>query len=747
MGTVCKAVCHLGQRCRLESDPRGHRKPRSGKPQSAELKRVFSFQSPVPGRVITLPPMMKRSLFIACSYLLICASRADEGMWLFNQPPREILKQRYQFDPTDAWLEHLQKSSVRFNSGGSGSFVSEDGLLISNHHVGADAIQKLSTQEKDLLRDGFHARTLEQELKCLDLELNVLQSIEDVTARINAAIPKDADAAAAFAARRKIIAEVEKESLDRTGMRSDVVTLWQGGAYHLYRFKRYTDVRLVFAPEQQIAFFGGDVDNFEFPRFDLDICFFRAYENGQPAKVKDFLRFSPKGAQDGELVLIPGHPGRTSRLLTMAELGDVRDRALPYRLSVLKRLEVLLANWAARTEENSRRAHDDFLSVQNSRKALDGAIAGLLDPDLFSAKAKAESDFKAKLAGRPESAEALAAYDKISEATRVLAAQAVRQNLLESGHAFRSESFNLARTLLRAGDELPKPNGERLREFADSGKESLELDLFSEKPIYSDLEILLLTDALTFMANQLGGSDALVLKVLAGKSPRARAAELINGTMVRDVAFRKKLYQGGASAVAAANDPMIELARLVDEEARALRKVAEAQGEAKQQAHAVISRARNALLGTAGYPDATFTLRLAFGAVRGYDDGGQRVPAFTTLAGLYERAQAMNYKPPFDLPQSWVKRKSRLDLKTPYNFVCTADIIGGNSGSPVVNRAGEFVGIIFDGTLPSLSWDYAFSDKQGRATSVHSAAMLEALNKVYGAKEVARELVNGRQGK
>lgn len=669
---------------------------------------------------------------------------ADEGMWLFNQPPRDLLRERYQFDVTDAWLEHLQKSSVRFNSGGSGSFVSADGLLISNHHVGADAIQKLSTQEKNLLRDGFHARKPEQELKCLDLELNVLQEIEDVTARINAAVPKDADPAAAFAARRKIIAEIEKESQDRTGMRSDVVTLWQGGAYHLYRFKRYTDVRLVFAPEQQAAFFGGDVDNFEFPRFDLDVAFFRAYENGQPAKVKHFLRFSPKGAQDGELVFVSGHPGRTSRLLTVAELEHQRDQALPLRLNTLNRLEVLLGNWAARSEENSRRAHDDFLGVQNARKALDGKLAGLLDPDLFSAKVKAESEFKARLAGKPEFADALAAYDRIAEATHILAAQAVRSGLLEGGQAFRSDSFGIARTLLRAGDELPKPNGERLREFTDSGKESLELSLFSGKPIYADLEILLLADALTFTAGQLGSDDALVKQILAGKSPRERAVELIQGTKVHDVAFRRQLYQGGASAVAAAKDPMIELARLVDAESRALRKVSEAQGETRQQAHAAISRARNALLGTTGYPDATFTLRLAFGTVKGYEEDGQFVPPLTTIAGLYERAKAMNYKPPFDLPQSWVKRKSRLDLQTPYNFVSTVDIIGGNSGSPVVNRAGEFVGIIFDGTLSSLSWDYAFSDKQGRATSVHSAAILEALQKVYRTKELLRELRDGR---
>lgn len=690
---------------------------------------------------------MKHFIFALVSCTLTLTSPADEGMWLFNQPPRQLLRERHKFDATDAWLEHLQKSSVRFNSGGSGSFVSEDGLLISNHHVGADALQKLSTKEKNYLRDGFHARTHAEEIKCLDLELNVLESMEDVSARINAAVPKDADAAAAFAARRKIIAEVEKESLDGTGLRSDVVTLWQGGAYHLYRFKRYTDVRIVFAPEQQIAFYGGDPDNFEFPRYDLDICLFRAYENGKPAKVKSFLRFSPKGAGDGELVLVSGHPGRTSRLLTVAELTYLRDQALPFRLSSLKRLEVLLGNWSARSEENARRAKDNYFSVQNSRKAYDGELGGLLDPELMAGKARAEADFKGRLAGQSEFADALAAYDKIAEATGILGAQAVRYGLLESGQAFNSDCFRIARTLLRAGDERPKPNGERLREFSDSGRESLELGLFSDKPIYTDFEILTLADSLTFLASQLGADDPLVLKILAGKAPRGRAAELITGTKVREVAFRKQLYAGGVGVVAAANDPMIELARLVDADARALRKVSEEQGEAKQQAQAAISRARNALLGTAGYPDATFTLRLAFGTVKGYEEDGRPVPSLTTYAGLYSRAKEMKNSPPFDLPLLWEKRKARLNLKTPFNFVSTCDIIGGNSGSPVVNRASEFVGIIFDGNLQSLPWDYAFSDKQGRALAVHSAAILAALDKVYGAKELTRELVSGRRSK
>jgi hypothetical protein len=690
---------------------------------------------------------LKALIFLWAAVAL--AARADEGMWLFNQPPRQILRQRYGFDPDKAWLEHLQKASVRFNSGGSGSFISADGLLISNEHVASDALAKLSSSGKNYLRDGFYAGAPAREIKCLDLELNVLQSIEDVTARVNAAIPAEAGPAAAFKARRAVIAQIEKESQENTGLRSDVVMLWQGGAYHLYRYKRYTDVRIVFAPEQQVAFFGGDPDNFEFPRYDLDICLFRAYENGQPARIKDYLRFSPSGPGEGELVFVSGHPGHTSRLLTVDALKNERDQILPFRLASLKRGEVLLTSWSERDVENARRARKALVGTQNGRKVNDGRLAGLLDPELMSAKEAAERQFKAKLGvetgegNKTICQAALTAYDKIADATRIESENFIPYTLLETGQAFSCESFRIARTLLRAGEERPKPNGQRLREFSDSARASLELALFSPKPIYTDLETWTLADSLTFLATALGADNELVLKTLAGKSPKDRAAELIAGTRVRDPAFRKSLYQGGAPALAAAQNPMIELARLVDGPSRELRQIFDTQNEAKQQAYAAIARARHLLLGSAGYPDATFTLRLAFGTVKGYAAQNNPVPPFTDFAGLFARAAAMRERPPFDLTPLWAARQGRLKLATPLDFVSTGDIIGGNSGSPVVNRAGEFIGIIFDGNLQSLPWDFAYDEKQGRAISVDSAAILQALEKIYRAKALTRELRTG----
>jgi hypothetical protein len=666
-------------------------------------------------------------------------------MWLYNNPPRKLLKEKYGFEPSDAWLEHLQKSSVRFNSGGSGAFVSEDGLVLSNHHVGADALQKFGDKDHNYLRDGFYAKTYAEEKRCLDLELNVLINTEDVTARVNAAVKPDATPEQAFQQRRAVMAEIEKESLDKTGLRSDVVTLYQGGQYHLYRFKKYTDVRLMFAPEQQIAFFGGDPDNFEYPRYDLDICVFRAYENGQPAKVQHYLAWSKAGAGDNELIFVSGHPGRTSRLLTVAELEYQRDFRIPYSLQRLKALDVLLTAYSARSEENARRAKEELFSVQNSRKAYDGELAGILDPEFLAGKRKTEESLKQWVAASGKFPEATDAWDRIAGAQKVIAENARRYNLLEAGYGFNCELFYIARTLLRAADERPKPNAERLREFGEAGRESLEFQLFSDKPIYDDFERLTLADSLTFLATQLGESDPLVQKVLAGKSPRERAAELVEGTKVKTVSLRKYLYKEGKEAVNSAKDPMIELARTIDSEARELRKIMEAQSEIKQQAQAQIGKARFAKEGTSQYPDATFTLRLAYGVVNGYEEDGKQIPFETIYAGLYERAAEHKNKPPFDLPERWVKRKSKLNLKTPVNIVCTADIIGGNSGSPVVNRAGEFVGIIFDGNIQSLVADFYYTEKQGRAVAVHSQGIIEALRKVYDAGALADELTGQKK--
>lgn len=688
---------------------------------------------------------MMHSVLLAATAASLPTPHSDEGMWLYNHPPRQRLQERYGFNPTDAWLEHLQKSSVRFNSGGSGSFVSEDGLVLSNHHVGADALQKLGDKSHNYLRDGFHARTLADEKPCHDLELNVLMEIEDVTERVNAAVPSGLSAEEAFRARRKVMAEIEKQSLERTGLRSDVVTLYQGGQYHLYRFKRYTDIRLVFAPEQQIAFYGGDPDNFEYPRFDLDICLFRVYENGKPIKAPHFLSWSKAGAADGELTFVSGHPARTDRLLTLGETEYMRDVQYPTALAWLHRREVLLTAWGERSAENARRAHEDLLHIQNSRKAREGGLAGLQDPAFLTSKQAGEQKLRDAVNRDDRFTEARSAWDRIAGAQSVIRQHATRYRLLETAQGFTSQYFTIARTLLRAAEERGKPDGERLREFRESNRPSLELDLFSTRPIYDDYEQLQLADALTWLAEQLGYTDPIVQQALAGQAPRERAASLVANTRVKEVARRRELYTGGQAAVDAAKDPMIELARLIDPAAREVRKAMETQDEIKRQAHGQLARARFAIEGTSTYPDATFTLRLSYGQVKGYEENGKSIPAQTTFAGLYQRWADQQGREPFDLPPRWLQKRKALNPATPFNFISTADIIGGNSGSPVVNRAGEFVGIIFDGNLQSLVLDFYFTDHQARALAVHSSAIIEALQKVYGAKSLAAELTSGKR--
>jgi hypothetical protein len=697
---------------------------------------------------------MLSRLFTLLPFLIAATALADEGMWLFNNPPLKQFKEKYQFEPSSQWLDHLQRSSVRFNSGGSGSFVSANGLCITNHHVGADALQKVSSEQHNYLKDGFYAKTNAEEIKCADLELNVLISIEDVTTQVNGAVKNGMSADAAGKARDNAIAQIEKESKDKTGLRSDVVTLYQGGLYHLYRYKRYDDVRIVFAPEEQMAFYGGDPDNFEYPRYNLDICIFRAYEDGEPAKIDHYLKWNSSGPNDGELTFVSGSPGRTDRQLTVDELADRRDREVPTWLQLFNRREVLLNAWRQRSFENARRVRDDLFGDRNNRKRYDGYVAALFDPEIWSAIGAREKKLRGTISRDPKLKATLGAYDRIRKAQAELAKIAPRYDYLEQERpipvgyrgprALYGTLFKYARLLTRAVDERAKPNGERIAEFRDSAKESLELNLFSTEPVYDDYEILRLTDSLTDFAEKFGGNDPLVKQILAGKSPRARAIELVSGTKLKDVEFRKNLYGKSVTALRTARDPMLDLAQTIDGPARQARTAHDAQEEIKRQAYAEIAKARFAVEGTSTYPDATFTLRLSYGKIVGYEEDGKEIPPFTDFAGLYQRATEHDNKPPFDLPRRWIDRKAQLNLATKFNFVSDADIIGGNSGSPVVNKANEFVGIIFDGNIQSLVLDCIFSDKQARAVSVDSAAITEALRKIYDAGTLADELEEGR---
>jgi hypothetical protein len=688
----------------------------------------------------------RRILTLAYAATLVLATRwtveADEGMWVFNNLPKKQLKEKYGFEPTDEWVNHVMKSSVRFNSGGSGSFVSSTGLVLTNHHVGADTLHKISTGEHDYYKEGFYAKKPQDEAPAPDLELNVLQSIEDVTERVNAAVKPEMSPGEAFAARRAIMSTIEKESLDRTGLRSDVVTLYQGGQYHLYRFKKYTDIRLVFAPEFDIAFFGGDPDNFEYPRYDLDVCLFRAYENDKPAKVEHFLKWSKAGAGDGELVFVSGHPGRTSRLNTMAALKFMRDVRAPYTLNLLRRREIMLQQFSMDGEEQARIAKEELFSIQNSRKAYVGRIAGLQDPGIMGKKEADEKALRAKVDGDGRMKAAYgSAWDKIAQAQKDYAEIIRERSVLELGQGFYSELFGIARTLVRMAEEDQKPNPERFREFSAAARESLEQQLFSTAPIYTDFEIAKLTDSLTLLGEMLGCDHPIVKKVMNNKGPDARAAELVRNTKLADATERKRIAKGGQKAIDESKDPMILLAKLVDPDARALRKKFEEKvEEVERQGYAQIAKAVFDTQGTSQYPDATFTLRLSYGSVKGYEESGRAIAPWTTMGGTYDHANKHGNKDPWKLPERWYYSQNKIDHNTPFNFVSTCDIIGGNSGSPVINRNAEFVGIIFDGNIQSLVGDFVFDVTQNRAVAVHSASITESLRKIYDAGALADEL-------
>jgi hypothetical protein len=667
---------------------------------------------------------------------------ADEGMWPFNNVPRAEIKKKYGFEVTDEWLNKVRLASVRFNNGGSGSFVSPNGLVLTNYHIVEDIVGEVSTPEKDLAKEGFVARTRAEEIKAPSLELNVLQSIEDVTARVTGAVKAGATDAEAFAARRAEIAAIEAESTKATGLRSDVITLYQGGQYNLYRYKKYTDVRLVFVPEFQAAFFGGDPDNFNFPRYNIDMALVRVYENGQPVKPEHYFKWSTAGVKEGNLVFVTGNPGSTSRLETVAHLEQLRDTSIPIVLRLLERRETLLKKYMALGEEQTRQAQNELNGVQNSLKVYRGQLKGLKDPSLIARKQKEEQALRKSIADNPERQKLYGeAWDAIAKAHRAYPSYIKERRIFEQMGGFNSTYFGFARALVRLAEESQKPNAERLPEYTDARRASLELQLYSPAPIHDDFEELKLADSLGFMVELLGADNALVKQVLAGKTPEARAKEMIEGTKLGDVAVRKELAAGGKAAIDASTDPMIVVAREIDAKAREVRKRYESEVTGVERSnYAKIARALFETEGTKLYPDATFTLRLSYGAVEGYMENGKKVPPFTTLGGLYLRSDQFKHEFPYNLPQRWMEKKSALNLNTPFNFVSTNDIIGGNSGSPTINQNGELVGLIFDGNIQSLVGDFMYDPSVNRAISVDSRGMLEVLKKVFGANEIVSEL-------
>ncbi len=677
--------------------------------------------------------------FVAAALIAVSpAIRAEEGMWTFDNPPLKQLAAKYNFHPSHEWLDHLRLSSVRLNDGGSGSFDSPDGLLLTNHHVARGQLQKNSTAEHDYLRDGFYAASQDQEMKSPDLEINVLVGMQDVTARVQGAAKGAKDDKQALKARESEIAAITKESKEKTGYRSDVVSFYDGGEYWLYQYKVFTDVRLVFAPEQQAAFFGGDPDNFTYPRYDLDMAIFRVYENGKPIHCDNYLKWSAKGAAPGELIFISGHPGSTSRQDTMAQLMVERDVIEPAVTEYLKRRLAAAQAFAAQGPEQARQVGSTIFGLQNSLKVYVGRAEALADQSLIAKKQAEENDFRQKISANPEwKKEYGGVWDTIAKAEEQVKPE-IRSQVFRRTD---SRLFTIALQLVQYAAEVKKPDGERLPQFHDANLQSLKFQMLSPAAITIPTEKLFMKSALTLAQEKLGNSDPYVQAVLKGGAVDQTVDSLIDGTKLQYVAARQALLEGGEAAIAASTDPMIVAARRVDPVVReAQRKMRDTVGSVLTPAGEKLGRARFLVYGKDVYPDATFTLRLSYGTVDGYPYNGTVAPPFTTFYGLYDRADSFGNKPPFNLTPREQAGLSKLDLATPFDFVSTGDIIGGNSGSPVVNREGELVGLIFDGNIESLAGDFVYDGTRNRAVAVHSSGMIEGLRKLYGADALADEL-------
>ena len=701
---------------------------------------------------------MKTKKYLAPLLVLILAAvafstvpRADEGFWPYNSIPRAAIKAKYGFTVTDAWLNHLQLATVRF-TGGTGSIVSPNGLVLTNHHIALRSLQQLSTPEKDLVKNGFVAPTYANELKVPQMTLSVLQSIEDVTARVNAVVMPGMTPQDATAARQKAIQGIQGEA--QTGVNKQVVALYAGAVHNLYTYKVYTDVRLVFGAEYQTGFFGGDPDNFTYPRYALDLGMFRLYENDKPAVTPNYLKWSLNGSKENELVFTTGHPGSTQRLNTLAHFEYRRDLALPFAIGNNEMRESAVKKWAALSPENARQTVGELFRIQNSLKSQRGQLKGLQDPAVMARKEASEKRLRAELAKNPAKQQELGdAWDIIEKALIAGRQIDADRNFIANAAGLNSTLFTMARNMVRAAYN-PQPAGGR-GEGGRGGRGGGAPGApggpaapgaggrggAQQPTVNIPREKINLTESLAFMQKYLGPTHAIVKRILGDKTPEARATELIDKCRLLDTEIRTLLQAGGRATIDASTDPMIVLARSLEADAQAVTKRYDAEFTAVlAAAYPKIGQAVFAVDGAKAYPDATGTLRLSYGAVKSYMEDGKKILPYTDFAGLYARSAEHNGQPPYDLAPRWVENKAAVNLKTPFDFVSTNDIVGGNSGSAVVNRKGELVGLIFDGNIQSLPGYFVYEEPINRAVSVDSRAIVEALRSIYKAGTLADEI-------
>jgi len=691
---------------------------------------------------------MKRWFWVAFVALLTATmgrAMADEGMWTLDHLPLQQMQQRYGFAPDKNWIEHIQHSTVRLAEGCSGSFVSADGLVMTNHHCANTCLSQLSKGGNNYMDAGFGAAKQEDEPKCPDMELNQLDTISDVTAQVNAAT-SGKNGADRIKAERAIGSKLEQACVsgDAKTWRCDMVPLYHGGRYAMYKYRRYQDVRLVFAPEQSIAFFGGDPDNFNFPRYDLDVTFFRAYVDGKPAHTPDFLKFRSEGPKAGDMTFVVGNPGSTQRETPWLELSNMRDHHLVPIFGYLSELRGLLWQYSRDSEQQAKEAQDMLFGIDNTLKVYKGWLETLTDPDFATRKAQEDAGLRDWIAADPTRVKKFGdPWAQLAKAQQRGNELQDRYSMITGGRGFGvgTELFHDAVTLVRGAEQRAKPDAERLPAYREANLPAVEQSLVGDVPIYPQYEQTLMAWSMEKLRQTLGADDPFVKQMLGNQSPEQLAKSLVDGTRLADPALRKQLWEGGAKAVNASSDPMIAFARRIEPVADKIRKDYEDNVEAPtKQANEAIAQARFARDGASSYPDATFTPRLSFGKVVGWREGDHDVPPFTKVAGLYERATGAA---PYKLPESWLQAKGVLDPSTPFDFVTDNDIIGGNSGSPVIDREGRAVGLIFDGNIHSLGGDFVYDGTKNRAVAVDTAILVEATRKVYKLPRLANELSNG----
>jgi len=689
--------------------------------------------------------------------LALPALRADEGMWTFDNIPVKQIQAKYGVALDGAWLKNLQRATLRF-PGGTGAFVSRDGLVITNHHVGREAIADVSTAKRDLVKQGFTAANRGAEIKIPGLELMVLVSTEDVTARVNAAVTSGMADKDALTARRNALGDLRKAEEAKTGLTCEPVTLYQGGEYWIYRYKKFSDVRLVAAPELQMQDFGGDADNYTYPRHSLDFALFRVYENGQPYHPEARLPFSAKGVAMGELTFISGHPGTTFRQQTHAQMAYARDFGIPTQLRLMARQKAALLALSATSPEARRLALETIDGIENGAKRLTGQLLGLSKPANLRKVEEAEAALQAAVAkDAPLQARVGGSWDRVTQAVERQKALLKEASYLGSGRdamAGRAALLGHALTLVRLAEEEAKPSAQRLTEFNDGSLKATRAKLLSPRPVHKAVEGALLLALLQGAQEELGAGHPFVKALLNGQAPEAVAKAVMEGTRLDETAVRKQLAEGGKAAIEASSDPLLKLMKAFDPFNRALRKQVEDEVTSVYQEHGGrIAEARFQAFGKALYPDATFTLRLGYGPVATYANGtGTKAQPFTTFMGLYDRHlgwggnAAAAEGGAWTLPERWLKRQSKLDLTTPFNFIYACDTVGGNSGSPVVNVKGEFVGINFDSVFEGQGGYYVYDADTKRAVATDARAILEALRKIMDGGHLVAELT-GKAGR